>query len=147
VALLEHIGDQLRRAWQAGWIDTLHLPALDASLSGLTDHQGGCERIRSTPIPFSYTILIHRIVAVYCLTLPFGIVEAVGAYTPLVAAMVAYAFFGLDAIGDAIEEPFGTDLHDLPLDTLSTMIEINVREAIGDADLPPPRVPVGEWLS
>lgn len=147
IAILEHIGAELSRAWQAGWIDPLHLPVLEASLTGMTDHQGGCERIRSTPIPFSYTILIHRIVAVYCLALPFGIVGTVGAYTPIVAAMVAYAFFGLDAIGDAIEEPFGLDVHDLPLDALSTMIEVNVREAIGDTDLPALKTPVDELLT
>ena len=113
----------------------------------MTDVQGGCERILSTPIPFSYTVLIHRIVAVYCFGLPFGIVESVGEFTPFVALLVSYAFLGLDTIGDAIEEPFGSEAHDLPLNALSTMIEINVRESIGDEPLPQMVQPINEILT
>jgi putative membrane protein len=135
-ALLQTMAHRIRHAWERGWIHPQHVPALDASLTSLCDIQGGCERIKSTPIPFSYTALIHRIVALYCFALPFGIVATVGAYTPVVVAIISYAFFGLDAVGDEIEDPFGKDANDLPLTSLSTMIEINVRQRIGDQDLP-----------
>ena len=136
VALLQRLGGRFREAWQRGWVDTLHLPVLEDSLTQLTDIQGGCERIKSTPIPLSYSLLTHRIVVIYCLTLPFGLFDTVGTVTPLVVLLVGYAFYGLDAIGDAIEEPFGHEDHDLPLTALSTMIEVNVREQLGDGDLP-----------
>lgn len=147
IALIKTMGERLSAAWRKGWIDAFHLPILEASLSGLTDIQGGCERIKSTPIPFSYTLLIHRIVAVYCLALPFGIVDTTHWATPLVVILVGYAFYGLDAIGDEIENPFGNDPHDLPLAAMSTMIEVNVREALGETDLPALRPPVDNILN
>jgi len=136
VTLVQRLGERVREAWQRGWVDPYHLPLLDASLTQLVDIQGGCERIKATPIPLSYSLLTHRIVAVYCLSLPFGLFDTVGTMTPLVVLLVGYAFYGLDAIGDAIEQPFGLEDHDLPLLQLSTMIEVNVRELLGDSDLP-----------
>lgn len=136
-AILQRIGDRLREAWDKGWIHPMHLPVLEQSLVALTDIQGGCERIKNTPIPMSYTTLIHQIVAIYCFSLPFGIVKTVGQLTPFVVAFVAYAFFGLDAVGDEIEQPFGLDPNDLPLSALSRMIEVNLRQRLGEKDLPP----------
>ena len=72
---------------------------------------------------------------------------AVGVGTPVVVAIIAYAFFGLDAVGEEIEEPFGTDANDLPLTQLSTMIEIDVRGAAGEADLPAPARAVDHVLA
>lgn len=137
-ALLLWLGERLATARRRGWVDPVHVPVLEGSLTDLTDVQGGCERIKNTPIPFVYTLLIHRIAGLYCLTLPLGIVTATGPFTPVVSLFVAYAFYGLDAIGDEIEDPFGLDVHDLPLDQLSTMIEINLRDALGEANLPAP---------
>ncbi|MCB9701611.1 MAG: hypothetical protein H6711_06960 [Myxococcales bacterium] len=147
IAILQWIGDDLRALWDRGLIHPMHLPVLEASLTDLADIQGGCERIKSTPIPYSYTVLIHRIVAVYCLTLPFGLVDTVGVFTPVVVMMVAYAFFGLDAVGDEIENPFGTDANDLPLSTLARMIEVNLRQRLGERELPPLLTPVDGRLS
>lgn len=137
IAILQRLGDRFRDAYRRGWVHPQHLPVFEQSLVGLTDIQGGCERIKSTPIPLSYTSLIHQIVAIYCIALPFGIVKTVGAFTPVVVGIVAYAFYGLDAIGDEIENPFGTDANDLPLSALSTMIEVNVRQRLGETDVPP----------
>ena len=79
--------------------------------------------------------------AAYCFALPFGIADTVGHLTPAVVFLVSYAFFGPDAIGDQIEEPFGTDDNDLPLSTLSRMIEINLRQGLGETDTPPMLAP------
>jgi putative membrane protein len=147
VAILQSMGYRFRDAWQRGWIHPMHLPVLEQSLTALTDIQGGCERIKSTPIPLSYTSLIHQIVAIYCFALPFGIVKSVGYLTPLVVGIVAYAFFGLDAIGDEIENPFGLDANDLPLSGLSRMIEVNLRQRLGEEDLPPLLKPKGGHLT
>jgi putative membrane protein len=143
IAILQRLGDRFRDAYRQGWVHPMHLPVFEQSLVALTDIQGGCERIKSTPIPLSYTSLIHQIVAIYCIFLPFGIVKSVGAFTPVVVGIVAYAFYGLDAIGDEIENPFGIDPNDLPLSALSTMIEVNLRQRLGETDLPPLRKPKG----
>jgi putative membrane protein len=141
------IAMRVRHAYDRGFIHPMHLPTLEQTLVALTDLHGGCERIKSTPIPFSYTTLIHRIVAVYCYTLPFGLITEIGFLTPIACLVVSYAFFGLDIVGDEIEQPFGHDPNDLPLTAISRMIEINLRQRLGDDPLPEPMKPVREVLS
>ncbi|MBX7083519.1 MAG: bestrophin [Nannocystaceae bacterium] len=141
LAILSRLGESLAQARRAGAVDPLHVPVLEASLTALTGILGACERIRNTPLPASYTVLIHRIVAVYVFTLPFGILDGIGPFTPIVVGFIAYALLGLDAIGDELENPFGTDANDLPLATLCRGIEINLREALGERELPPPLPP------
>lgn len=146
-AISKGTAERVMQAWSRGWIHALHVSVLEQSLNTLTDIQGGCERIKSSPIPFSYTTLTHRIVAFYCYGLPFGLVHDVGMLTPVVVLVVSYAFFGLDTIGDEIEQPFGTDDNDLPLDAMARLIEVNLRQRIGETDLPPLLKPVDEYLS
>jgi len=142
VAILQWLGDRLRGLYDRGWIHPMHLPVLDGSLTEITSIQGACERIKNTPIPASYTVLIHRIVALYCLGLPFGIVTTTGIMTPVVVMIVTYAFYGLDAVGSQIEDPFGVGPNDLPLTTLARMIEVNLRQRLGEQELPPFLKPV-----
>jgi ion channel-forming bestrophin family protein len=136
VAILQNLASRFAKAAREGRVDSYHLGLLENTLTDLTDIQGGCERIKSTPIPFTYTVLMHRIVGMYCLFLPLGLIKHIGTATPFVVAFVSYAFFGLDAIGDEIEEPFGTDVNDLPLSTISRMIEVNLRQRLGDESIP-----------
>ena len=147
IGILRELGQRFRELWQEGLIHPMHLPHLEQTLTDLTDIQGGCERIKSTPIPASYTVLIHRIVAVYVFALPFGIVDSIGILTPVVVMIIGYAFFGLDAVGEEIEEPFGKDVNDLPLSTLSRMIEINLRQTLGETEVPEVLKPVNGVLS
>lgn len=138
LAVLQIMGEQIRWAWKAGWVHDLHYPVLEGSLTEMTSIQGGCERIKATPIPFTYTVLIHRLVGFYCLLLPFGIVEQVGILTPFVTLLISHAFFGLDAIGDEIEEPFGKHPNDLPLTAITRTIEINLLQLLGEEQVPEP---------
>lgn len=146
IAMLEDMELRLQHAWRDGWISEYHLPVLLRRLSNVTDIQGGCERIKNTPIPFAYSVLIHRIVAFYCFFLTFGVVESVGWLTPVVVFMISYAFFGLDEIGDEIEDPFSTEPQDLPLTTLCRTIEVNLLQSIGRQDIPPFMTPIDDVL-
>ncbi len=137
-AILQVAARENQRAHQAGLITDYRLVRLAELLHAFTDIQGGCERIRNTPIPHSYTIIMHRIVALYVFALPFGLVNSLHFVTPLVVLLVAYTFLGLDAVGDELEDPFGEDLNDLPLSTLCRTIEINLLEALGETDIPKP---------
>lgn len=103
-------------------------------ITDMVDVQGGCERIRATPIPWSYTVLMHTIVAAYCLALPFGLVATTKLVTPVVVALIAYAFLGLDAVGDELEQPFGHEDNDLPLELISRTIELNLRQLLGETN-------------
>lgn len=147
IALLQTMGERFREAWEKGWVHPIHVEVLELSLTELAGVQGGCERIKATPIPFSYNILLHRIVFWYCFTLPFGLVNLVHGFVPVVVAMVSYAFFGLDAVGDEIEDPFGEDPNDLPLSAITRMIEINLRQRLGEQDLPPLLQPIDHVLT
>lgn len=146
IGILHRMGERFREALLNDWIHPYHLPELERCLTTMTDIQGGCERIKKTPIPFAYTILMHRLVGVYCYLLPFGIYGEIGDLTPFVVFMVSYCFFGLDAIGDELEEPFGTDPNDLPLSAFCNMLEIECRTRLGDTDLPERIAPVDEVL-
>jgi putative membrane protein len=146
-ALLLEMGADLAQCLRERRIDPLLAPTLDATLSAMNGVATACERIRGTPIPFSYTLLLHRTAYLYCILLPFGLVDAIGDLTPVVTAVVAYTFFGLDALGDEIEEPFGDSDHDLPLHAICRTIEIDMRVALGERKLPPPLQPVDYRLS
>lgn len=115
-------------------------------VTSLASVLAGCERIRLTPLPFAYMLLLHRTAYLYCFLLPFGLVDTVDLATPLVVAIVSYTFFGLDVLGEEIEEPFGTLVNDLPLTALCRMLEINLREALGETDLPKMIEPTGYVL-
>ena len=147
IAVLQTMGLRLREAWNAGHISDYHLAHLEESLTEMTGIQGGCERIKNTPMPYSYTVLTHRLVFFYCFALPFGLVNLLHWITPVMVLLVSYAFLGLDALGDEIEEPFGTDPEDLPLLGLCRTIEINLRELTAAGRVPAPLEPVDEVLA
>ena len=145
--LVLEMGKELGQCQRHGWIDPCLTVTLDNTLSALNAAAASCERIKSTPIPFSYTLLLHRTAYLYCFLLPFGLVDTIGFMTPFVVAIVAYTFFGLDALGDEIEEPFGMEANDLPLDTLCRAIEINLLESLDETELPAKLKPVNYCLT
>ncbi|MBL9106805.1 MAG: hypothetical protein JNL82_38175 [Myxococcales bacterium] len=137
---------EVRRLYDEGLVHPQHLPLLEACLTSFTDIQGGCERIRNTPLPYVYAVLVHQIVGFYCFALPFGLLHTLQWIMPAVALLVSYAFFGLDAIGEELDNPFDTDANDLPLSALCTGIEADLRGRLGEAELPPPAEPRGGLL-
>lgn len=145
--LMLNMGMDLRACLKEGRIDPCLAVGIDATLSAMTAAAASCERIKNTPIPFSYTLLLHRTAYIYCFLLPFGLVDSIGFMTPFVVAIVAYTFFGLDALGDEIEEPFGVEANDLPLDAICRAIEIDLRSALHDQFIPPPLAPVNYSLT
>jgi putative membrane protein len=145
--LLRRMGDDVGAFLRAGRLDPPVVADLDQSLTALAIVAAGCERIKNTPMPFPYTLLLHRTAWLYCFLLPFGLVDTVGFMTPFVVAIVAYTFFGLDALGDEIEEPFGLADNHLPLDALCREIEISLLEALDAPVLPPPLLPVDGRLT
>ena len=145
--LLRRIGDDLGRLLRAHRVDAPIAADMDALLTGLAAAAAACERIKTTPIPFPYTLLLHRTAWLYCFLLPFGLVDTVGFMTPFVVVIVAYTFFGLDALGDEIEEPFGLAANHLPLDAITRVIEVDLLEALGERNLPPPLEPVDQRLT
>lgn len=131
IILMKEMGLWVQQARNKGNIDTILQAAFDNNLNKLSDIVGGCERIASTPMPYTYRVLLHRTVYLYCLLLPFGFVDSLGWFTPLVVVFIAYTFVALEAIADEIEEPFGTEPNDLALNGMSLMIETTLLEMSG----------------
>jgi len=134
--ILRKIGAMLAELRGTGRIDAIDFQTLNASVNGLSEVQAASERLRFTPVPFGYTLLLHRTAYLFCFFIPFGFADMLGWGTPFATTLVAYTFFGLDALGDELEEPFGTLPNDLPIGAIADMIEINLREALGETDLP-----------
>lgn len=131
VMLITEMGSWVQKGKGDGSIDIMAQLAFDQNLNKLSDIVGGCERIVSTPIPYTYSVLLHRTVYLYCLLLPFGFVDSLGWFTPLITVFIAYTFVALEAIADEIEEPFGIEPNDLALNEMSRMIENTLLEIAG----------------
>jgi putative membrane protein len=140
-ALLRAMAEDLATALRAQRFGEVIYQGLANHLTAISGIQAACERIRHTPLPFAYTLLLHRTAYLFCLLLPFGLVDNLGLATPLVAAIVAYTFFGLDELGDELEEPFGLAENDLPLKAMARLIEISLLEALGETEIPEPLLP------
>ncbi|MCC2668064.1 MAG: uncharacterized protein K0Q72_535, partial [Armatimonadetes bacterium] len=135
------LGSGLAQARREGWADTIALAALDETLTEFAAIQGGCERIRNTPLPPVYTQIGHKVVLLYCALLPFGMVTEVQLLTPVVVVVIAFAILSLSRITLLLENPFGLRANDLPLTALCRTIEIDLRQALAEVNVPPPVEP------
>ena len=111
--------------------------AIDQNLTALNDALGGAERILKTPIPFAYAQHIKTFVTLFVFTAPFAMAETMKWWTPLASALLAFALIGIDEIGVEIEDPFGYDENDLPLDAIGAGIDAATREIV-ESRLPLP---------
>jgi ion channel-forming bestrophin family protein len=107
-----------------------HLINLDKELKDFIDIMGACERIRNTPIPYSYTMYIKKFIFIYIITLPFGFIPTFGYFTIPTVLLVSFILLSVELIAEEIEDPFGRDINDLPTDELSEKIRQNVREIL-----------------
>ena len=133
--------------WLSGWLQNARrdhsleptlVQTMEVALNNLSFAIGSCERIANTPIPFAYSVVLHRSVYVFCILLPFGLVDSVGIMTPLVVTFISYTFLALEALSDEIEQPFGLENNDLALNAMVEAIDANMREMLGDRVPPPP---------
>ena len=146
-AILQETGRICSRLAEENTISEWRYMALEQRLHGLSEAQAVCERIKSTPLPFPYTLLLHRTIYIFCVLLPFAMAQPLGWLAPIFTAIVSYTFFGLDAISDELEDPFGHDENDLPTDAMVRTIEREILSAAGHTDLPAPLQPVDFVLS
>jgi len=147
-AILVWMATRLRRTFgrDPGAEGAFRLVALDETLTELTNLLGGCERIKNTPIPRQYDWLPRVITRAYLALLPLGVVAELGLATPFVTAVIAFLFLSMDTIGRNVEAPFENGIHDTPMTALCRTIEINLRQMLGETELPPPVQPVDGFL-
>jgi putative membrane protein len=120
---------------RSGVISESSVRNVKAHHDALVDITGACERIKRTPIPHSYGFYIQLFILAYIGILPFLLIDKYAYYTIPAVMMAAYALMGIEMIANEIEEPFGLDANDLPLDQMSQTIRLNVHEILG-VDLP-----------
>jgi putative membrane protein len=142
LAIQQQMGELLRECQLRGWIDMMHWRAIDANLDDLVDAQGGAERIKNTPMPKQYDYFPQLFVQMYCMMLPLALVTDMGWYTPLGSTLVGFMFLALDKIGRDLEDPFENTIYDLPLTAITTTIEVNLRQLLGETKLPPAEKPI-----
>ncbi|RZK48430.1 MAG: hypothetical protein EOO99_09845 [Pedobacter sp.] len=111
-------------------IDSQTLYLLNREINQFTDLCGGCERIKNTPIPFSYSAFIKKFIFIYVITLPFGWVFSLGYFVVPIVPFILYVLASLELIAEEIENPFGTDDNDLPVDEIANNIEKHIAEIL-----------------
>jgi putative membrane protein len=104
------------------------LLTLDEEMKSFTDICGACERIKNTPIPYSYSVFIKKFVFIYVGTLPISFALTLGYYTIPVTTFIFYVMASLEIIAEEIEGPFGKDNNDLPMEKISKNIKNSVTE-------------------
>jgi ion channel-forming bestrophin family protein len=124
------VGNYMHNEYLLGNLSVNQLSAMQSSLNNYQDAVNGCVRILRTPIPLAYSIHLKQLVVLYCLVLPFQFVKDLGWFTGIFVGLVSFSLFGIEEIGLQIENPFGYDYNDLPLDNICFNIEKNVEEFI-----------------
>jgi putative membrane protein len=115
---------------QSGKISGEQLIIINAELQSFTDVCGACERIKNTPIPYSYSAFIKKFIFFYVMTLPFGYVFSLGYYVVPVVVFIFYVLASLELIAEEIEDPFGTDANDLPTGKIAENIKRHIEEIL-----------------
>jgi ion channel-forming bestrophin family protein len=124
------IEDELQHLYKQNCINVHQLNFIQQLINLLVDSLGGCERILRTPIPFAYAIHLKQLLLLYCVLLSFLLANSLQLATAPVVALISFTLFGIEEIGIEIENPFGHDPNDLPLDTICQNISNNVEELI-----------------
>ncbi|MCC2672977.1 MAG: bestrophin, partial [Armatimonadetes bacterium] len=128
--------ERIARLHRSGALRGELLYVLDKELKAFTDHLGACERIRNTPIPYSYSLFIKKFIFFYTITLPIGFVPEFGYVAIPIAVAVFYVLVSLEILAEEIEDPFGTESNDLPTDGLAERIRQNVHEILAYHETP-----------
>ncbi|MBL7865767.1 MAG: bestrophin family protein [Cyclobacteriaceae bacterium] len=122
--------ERVNQLYQKNVLTGDHLFMIDKELKEFADILGACERIKHTPIPYSYSMYIKKFIFIYIITLPFGFVTITEYVTVLIVLLISFVILSVELIAEEIEDPFGRDVNDLPTDELSIKIRDNVKEIL-----------------
>ncbi len=124
------ISDYLQHKYESGYISPYQLTPMSNLLDKMVEALTACEGILKTPIPLAYSIHLRQLLLIYCLSLPFQIVNQCHFWTGIVVALVSFTVFGIEEIALEIENPFGCEPNDLPLDAICTTMYRNIEDLI-----------------
>jgi putative membrane protein len=135
-ALIHRQAETLTAAADRGEIDAHRLQSIDRTIAALLDVQGGCERIKKTPMPRGYVFIAERLIVAYGMLFPLALTEELGWTVIPISVLVCMSFALISEAGRVLEDPFSTFWNALPLSALSLTIEANLRQRLGDPDVP-----------
>lgn len=121
------MNEKLAELYRTKKISDTQLWELTKHTDVASDINGSCERIRTSPVPFSYNLHLKRFIVFFAMIVPFGFIHELDYWSVLIVSLIIYALAGLDAISEEIEDPFGQDENDLPIDRICRMIRTNVK--------------------
>jgi len=122
------IGDYFRKVYDMNYIDSIQLSTYNQILDSMVKDETACERILNTPIPLAYVIHLKHLLFFYCFALPFQLVAQLSWTTIPAVGIISFALLGIEAIGLEIENPFGYDPNDLPLDKMCDRLLFDLEE-------------------
>jgi putative membrane protein len=124
------ISDYLQQQYKQKRVNIFQVSDLIEMVDEMVDILGGCERILKTPLPLVYVITLKILLTVYFILLPLGLIQDLGWWTMVDIAFISFMIFSINEIGAEIEEPFGSDVNDLPLDLICNTITRNIQEML-----------------
>ena len=139
--LLKQAGE-LRQFYRDGSLELFQFVELEKTLTRLTNSMGGCERIKNTTFPKSYSLLVHLLIYVFVMFLPFGLVEVPAIGLIATSIILAFAFLLIERVSIYLQDPFNARSSDTPMLALSRTIEINIRQMLQETDLPEAKQPI-----
>ena len=113
---------------ESGQISSTQMLMINSEIQSFSDNLGVCERIKKTPIPYSYSIFLKKIIFIYIASMPFGFAMEFGYWSIFIVSMLFYIFASIELIAEEIEDPFGYDDNDLPTDQISEVIKQDLDE-------------------
>jgi len=134
--LLQLQGDDLKTAFENGWLTDFRFVKLSETLTEFNNHQGMSERIKNTPLPRPYSFFSRVFVTIHGTLIPFAFIEELGWVNIPLSIVINFVFLALDYVGERTEDPFENRMDDAPLSSISLTIEENVKEMYGDVNMP-----------
>lgn len=124
------ISDRMTKLYKEKVITDMQFLEISKHIDEANEVISSCERIHSTPIPFSYAIHLKKFLFIFMLIIPFGFIHDLGPWSVAIVMLIFYAMVGLDVIGEEIEDPFGQDENDLPFDGICKSLKVSVQEIL-----------------
>lgn len=144
LAILDMQGQDLSELAAQGHLDAYRHVRLSELVAGFNEVLSGCERLKKTPFPMQYTWFMYYTLVVFLLVLPLSLAGHLGYWSIPFSLVIGYAFIMLEYVGRHIENPFENAVNDVPMDYIARTIEIDLKELLGEQDLPQPVKPIGK---
>ena len=131
-AILTEVGRLAAEAYKAGMLDTYSRVRIETTLVDIANAQGGMERIKNTPLPSQFRFFPSFFAKVFCVILPFAVVQDLGIYTPIGSALVGLMFMMAVEIGLDLMNPFDNDVYDVPMTSMCRTVENDLLQMMGE---------------